>query len=34
VSGSTSARFHDTVLGSGALPLGVLDDVVQDWVNG
>jgi uncharacterized protein (DUF885 family) len=23
--------FHDTVLGSGALPLTVLDDVVQTW---
>jgi len=24
--------FHDTVLGSGGLPLGVLDQVVKDWV--
>ena len=24
--------FHDTVLGSGALPLGVLDEVVGAWV--
>jgi uncharacterized protein (DUF885 family) len=24
--------FHDTVLGSGSLPLDVLDAVVQDWV--
>jgi uncharacterized protein (DUF885 family) len=24
--------FHDTVLGSGGLPLGVLDDVVRAWV--
>jgi uncharacterized protein (DUF885 family) len=23
--------FHDTVLGSGALPIGVLESVVQDW---
>jgi uncharacterized protein (DUF885 family) len=25
--------FHDTVLGNGPLPLGVLDRVVQDWVD-
>jgi uncharacterized protein (DUF885 family) len=24
--------FHDTVLGSGGLPMGVLDDVVKAWV--
>jgi len=24
--------FHDTVLGSGALPLGVLAEVVDAWV--
>jgi uncharacterized protein (DUF885 family) len=24
--------FHDTVLGNGGLPLGVLDEVVKDWV--
>jgi uncharacterized protein (DUF885 family) len=24
--------FHDTVLGGGPLPLGVLDEVVRDWV--
>ncbi|WP_306253039.1 DUF885 family protein [Parvularcula sp. IMCC14364] len=24
--------FHDTVLGSGAIPLSVLEQVVQDWV--
>ncbi len=24
--------FHDTVLGSGLVPLGVLDDLVQAWV--
>jgi uncharacterized protein (DUF885 family) len=26
--------FHDTVLGTGALPLGVLDEVVADWIAG
>jgi uncharacterized protein (DUF885 family) len=26
--------FHDAVLGSGALPLTVLDEVVRDWVTG
>jgi uncharacterized protein (DUF885 family) len=26
--------FHDTVLGSGPLPLTVLDELVQTWVNG
>ena len=25
--------FHDTVLGSGSLPLGVLDDVVTAWIS-
>jgi uncharacterized protein (DUF885 family) len=25
-------EFHDTVLGHGALPLGVLDDVVERWL--
>ena len=25
--------FHDTVLSSGALPLGVLDEVVRAWVS-
>ena len=24
--------FHDTVLGSGGLPMSVLDDVVKAWV--
>jgi uncharacterized protein (DUF885 family) len=24
--------FHDTVLGEGALPLDVLDEVVRTWV--
>ena len=26
--------FHDTVLGSGLMPLPVLDRVVRDWVEG
>jgi uncharacterized protein (DUF885 family) len=26
--------FHDTVLGSGLMPLPVLDRVVRDWVDG
>jgi uncharacterized protein (DUF885 family) len=26
--------FHDTVLGSGALPLPLLDRVVTSWVEG
>lgn len=25
-------QFHETVLGSGAMPLGILDKVVDDWV--
>jgi uncharacterized protein (DUF885 family) len=25
--------FHDTVLGNGPLPLGVLDEVVRSWVD-
>jgi uncharacterized protein (DUF885 family) len=24
--------FHDAVLGSGALPLAILEDVVEEWV--
>ncbi len=24
--------FHDVVLGSGSLPLGVLDEVVTGWI--
>jgi uncharacterized protein (DUF885 family) len=24
--------FHDTVLGGGALPLALLDEMVRDWV--
>jgi uncharacterized protein (DUF885 family) len=27
-------RFHDIVLGGGALPLALLDDVVKEWVAG
>lgn len=27
------AAFHDTVLGQGALPLTVLDDVVTQWAS-
>jgi uncharacterized protein (DUF885 family) len=26
--------FHDTVLGGGPLPLGVLDEVIADWARG
>ena len=26
--------FHDTVLGSGALPLPVLADLVEEWAAG
>ncbi len=25
-------QFHDTVLGSGAMPLGILDTVIDDWI--
>lgn len=25
-------RFHDTVIGSGSLPIAVLQDVVDDWI--
>jgi uncharacterized protein (DUF885 family) len=25
--------FHDTVLGSGGLPLSVLDDLVEAWID-
>lgn len=25
-------QFHETVLGSGAMPLGILDKVVDDWI--
>ena len=32
--GSTIKGFHDTVLGSGLMPLPVLDRVVRDWVDG
>jgi uncharacterized protein (DUF885 family) len=24
--------FHDTVLGNGSVPLGVLEDQIKDWV--
>ncbi|MBI1398504.1 DUF885 domain-containing protein [Hyphomonas sp.] len=25
-------QFHETVLGNGAMPLGILDEVVDDWI--
>ena len=25
-------QFHQAVLGSGAMPLGILDKVVDDWI--
>ena len=31
-SGFDIKAFHDTVLGSGPMPLGVLDRHVKDWV--